>query len=404
MRIALLVVALSVGTGCGEAKTAPGPDDCGIVPCGGPPSPVPRVQNLTIDDVGNAGNGTDLEVAFEYAGDLTLIREFRIVVTREGGGRLLVEQAAALSPDRYVAVVPTFGATRLTLPAGARDAQAELLQEGITYRAFVVSVSRLPYPRVSSGTESSRAITLAKTTLKITYLWNAGILIEDDTAKVVIDGLQRRTDGFFVDPPQEPRQNLESGMGAFANIRVALGTHIHEDHILAAAARDFLNLVPTAWFVGPTALVDLLNGLPRTVAPNVPRGQRATILVNGVRIGILHVRHFNQFGMDFGAIDNYAYLVELGGKKILHLGDVDVTTANLSGFGLAAEGIDIVVIPAFGTLLTAASRDVINATIAPDVVIATHLRAAEGVADSTQVKALYPNAIVFRTPLDVTRM
>ena len=115
------------------------------------------------------------------------------------------------------------------------------------------------------------------------------------------------------------------------------------------------------------------------------------------------MRHFNQFGNDFSAVENYGYLIEIGGKKILHLGDVEYATENLEGFGLSTEEIDVVLIPTFNTLLSAASALVIQETIAPAHVVGLHFQQAQRAAEAAQVQALYPGASVFTEALQVIR-
>ena len=123
---------------------------------------------------------------------------------------------------------------------------------------------------------------------------------------------------------------------------------------------------------------------------------------NNIQIDILSLRHFDAFGNDFSSVINYGYLIELEGIKILHLGDVDMTSENFDNFDLANEGIDVVIIPTFvqSVHLTTTNRDVMLNLINPTDIIGTHLLSGSIQTIISQVSAIYPNAIIFETPLE----
>ena len=95
-----------------------------------------------------------------------------------------------------------------------------------------------------------------------------------------------------------------------------------------------------------------MSGGSRVVSVTPDRGTQETVTVNGVTIDVLHFRHFDQFGNDFSDVENYGFVVHLGGKRILHVGDVHYGVSNFEPFGLADVGIDVVILPTFNTLLS----------------------------------------------------
>ncbi len=119
----------------------------------------------------------------------------------------------------------------------------------------------------------------------------------------------------------------------------------------------------------------------------------------GIEIEVFHMEHFDQFGNDFSRVQDYTYLVTMGGVKLLHLGDVDYIPENFAAFDFPSREIDAVVLPTFNTLISEANRDVILASVAPKHIIATHLRAGQLVTEEANVRAVYPDASIFTQPL-----
>jgi L-ascorbate metabolism protein UlaG (beta-lactamase superfamily) len=62
----------------------------------------------------------------------------------------------------------------------------------------------------------------------------------------------------------------------------------------------------------------------------------------GIKIKFLGLR---PSGERFKEIQNLGCVIEIGGKKILHIGDADMTAENFSLFNLSHEKIDVAFIP-----------------------------------------------------------
>ena len=129
----------------------------------------------------------------------------------------------------------------------------------------------------------------------------------------------------------------------------------------------------------------------------MPRGQSQALNINGVPITVFHTRHFNQFGNDFSGVTNLAYLVELGGKKILHVGDFDYAADNIQVFGLQPGELDAIIMPTFNTLISQANFNLIASMLAPRTIIAAHLQSGLLATERQQVLNLLPNAVTFDT-------
>ena len=94
----------------------------------------------------------------------------------------------------------------------------------------------------------------------------------------------------------------------------------------------------------------------------------------GVEIDVLGLRHVNA---RFRWIQNLGHVVTLAGKKLLHIGDADISVENFEAFGLAEEGIDIAFIP-YWFLESRTGRAIVRDLIKPRRVIAVHIPPDEG--------------------------
>jgi len=124
--ICLLILTLS----CGESENNV--------------EPINNVKNITVDDNGNAGNGSDIEVNFEKPTNITGIAEYRIIITKSSkASSFNIEDANGLTSALYSSVLPPniFPVKGLVLKADAKDSDGDLINDQETYVASVLSVS-----------------------------------------------------------------------------------------------------------------------------------------------------------------------------------------------------------------------------------------------------------------------
>jgi hypothetical protein len=97
--------------------------------------------NVTASDLGNAGNGSDLVVAFDSARNEQYVKEYRIMVVKAtaAAGFDLAASNGVL-PGNYTAVTPTAAPSySQALAASARDTDGDLITDGVAYEVFVYS-------------------------------------------------------------------------------------------------------------------------------------------------------------------------------------------------------------------------------------------------------------------------
>lgn len=238
--------------------------------------------------------------------------------------------------------------------------------------------------------------------LDVTFVGNNGVLLNAGGQSVMIDTLWNHTDNFWTHLETSVQRNdLFTAQAPFDDVRFALTTHNHPDHFNATRVSNFLNASPQTEWVGPPQARASVSDRPQELDINPVFQTDSVVLTSpGIEIEVFHMEHFDQFGNDFSRVQDYTYLVTMGGVKLLHLGDVDYIPENFAAFDFSSREIDAVVLPTFNTLLSIANRQVILDQIAPRNVIATHLRAGVLASEEANVRALYPDATIFTTPFD----
>ena len=239
--------------------------------------------------------------------------------------------------------------------------------------------------------------------LQVTYLQNDGVLISNGENQILIDAVVNVGSlGGWVQLGATEQAKILNAEAPYDQIDLILVTHAHGDHYGISAVTTHLNANPNTKFVAPPQVLSGFASSSQIININVPKFSRETVTVNNITVDILSLRHFDAFGNDFSGVENYGYLIELDGFKILHLGDVDMTSENFDNFDLANEGIDLVIIPTFvqSVHMTTTNRDVMLNQINPADIIGTHLLSSSISTITNQVLAIYPNAIIFETPFE----
>lgn len=380
-----------------------------LVACGGdePSGDDLPMQNVSapaatitlFDDPTNNGDATDAFVSFNRGSDETLIDEYRVfLVKTENSAAFSLSTAESVAAGRFLAVSPNGSNQEVTFNTGITDADGDAIAEDQPYTAFVLSVAdgvNATLNRLSTG---SASLTLAQTSIKITYMGNMGFVITDGDKQVIIDGLHGNLNGWYQVPPTA-MTDLQAGRAPYGPSDIAMCTHAHGDHLSNAAVNSFLAANSGARFLAPPQARSGISS-SRAESLNTALHESEIFIHNEVEVEVLHAHHFDQFGNDFSGVENYMYIVNIGGMKVLHMGDVRYSANNLSPFDLGAKDIDIVIIPTFNTLVSAANNTLIMDQISPDHIIATHLQTSTVVST---VQVAFPQADVFNTPLGFKR-
>ncbi|NOT08933.1 MAG: hypothetical protein HOP28_12110 [Gemmatimonadales bacterium] len=374
-----------------------------------PLPPAPKASAVILDDVTNNGNAGDVEVSFERAGDETKLSEYRVIIvkTAKASGFLLSEANAA-GATRYLAIAKTSQNVKVTLPTDALDSDGDAILEGTSYTAFVLSVADGVNAKDNALSSASNAVKIAPTTVKITFVGDDGVVITDGAKTVIIDAMPpsfsvviNQITTSWIPAAAGLVSAIQNGTPPYDNISVAMVTHDHLDHWAIASTGSFLASHPQAQLIGPPQVVSNFPGNGQVSPLNPALFQSGETTIDGIRIKAFRMVHFSNFGLDFSSVQNLAFLVEIGGKKILHLGDADYTNENFAPFDFVNENVDVVILPAATFKLNAANIGLVRTLIAADNIIAAHLETS---MTAGQVKVVWGDDVaVFTQSLQFLR-
>jgi len=175
---------------------------------------------------------------------------------------------------------------------------------------------------------------------RITYLANAGVMVEGDGMQVLVDSLLRDSLDAYATHVPAVQEQLETGRAPFDKVRLALATHYHLDHWDAGAITRFLKNHPAARFIStPQGTGMLPYGQRLQVMPIWPEAGKVEKVSSSAPavVEALPLRHGP-------TTQNLGYRILLGGVTVVHVGDTDATEENFRALA-AAGAADVAVVP-----------------------------------------------------------
>ncbi len=239
---------------------------------------------------------------------------------------------------------------------------------------------------------------LVKVTL--TYLGNEGVLISDGQESVILDGIGDFGNNPWINVPAQTQNDILNSTPPFAHIVAVTISHGHSDHFNTTPVTDFINQNNDVVLFVPQDTRNLFPGLTSRIDQTVlPRFGSSSRQVGGVKITTVETRHFNQFNFDFSADENHVYVVEMAGKRVIHMGDIDYASDNFQAIRDSFQGdVDAVILPMFNTLLSQVNADLVQQFFPEATVIAAHVRNGNQ-TDLNNIQQFYPEAVVLTQPL-----
>lgn len=255
--------------------------------------------------------------------------------------------------------------------------------------------------------------------LLVTFLANEGVMLSAGGTSVLIDALfGEGLRGYGVVTP-ETRALLERAAPPFDRVAAVLATHAHRDHFDAAPAWRHLQANPRALFVSTPEAVDSVRAVAgpaastnsgRLIAALPANGERRLVAsAPSIRIHALGLPHSS--GTRRATPQNVGFVVEIGGFRVLHIGDTNEPEGSFASLRLDELGIDLALLPSW--YLSGESRqDVVRRTIRPRALAAVHVAplpkgggsllgggAAE--RERARIRAAFPSAHVFDRELEM---
>lgn len=238
--------------------------------------------------------------------------------------------------------------------------------------------------------------------VSITYLANDGFLISSGAESVLIDALFDKGFGRYDVPSEQLRKEITEGKTPFNKVALYLVTHRDSDHFYAPYVIDFLKNHSETQFISSGQVTESLlnesNIKKQIISISKEIGGMVDTTIGNIPIKIYRVKHL---GDTLGnRSTNLAYLITLNNLKILHIGDgpFDFNKSYYEEFHLDKEKIDILFLEYFGQ--SDAKKQFVREVINPKYIIVKHLPPNEVETESKNFLNTYPNAFVFKTPME----
>ena len=269
----------------------------------------------------------------------------------------------------------------------------------------VIVLAVLPVIPASGRAQVPSAGPPAQDRLSITFLANEGVMLSSGSRKVFIDGLFLKYKTGFVVPADSTQDALQRARPPFDAVDLVLVTHRHGDHFHPAPVAAHLRANPRATLLTSRQVIDSLReygpgrDLPasRSMARTMAPGTRQRETVNGITVELLGIPHGG--GWRSRGLEHLAYIVEIGGRRVLHVGDAELTDEVLAPFRLDTARIDVALLPTW-LLTNEESRRAIARWIRPRQIVGIHVGEGEEGRATREIQAAVPGAFTFVRSLE----
>ncbi len=254
---------------------------------------------------------------------------------------------------------------------------------------------------------------VAAATLEVTYVANEGFLISSAGRKLLIDALFRKGVEGYATPSPGVRENLERARSPFDGVDLILATHYHADHFDAESVAAHLERNPQALFFSTNQAVDKLKATgkfaafkDRVTALLPKEGERFKRTHRGLHAQFLNIHHGRGT-----PTENLGFLVELDGKKLLHIGDSAAEAEVFQKYELVKDGIDVAFLP-YWYFFDDGWKKAVGEQIQPRHIVLMHIPPDVDAFDSevkkqggwrkvwARIKTEFPNAVFFERELE----
>jgi L-ascorbate metabolism protein UlaG (beta-lactamase superfamily) len=235
--------------------------------------------------------------------------------------------------------------------------------------------------------------------LELVYLANEGFLVSAGEHELLIDAFVYEPYGGYAAVPEDVRAAMRAGKPPFDGVELALTSHFHRDHFQVEAAAEFLRAHPETRFLSSPEVVDgLLEELgedataERVDALLPEAGQASEERVGGTRIQLIRLPHTG--GTRTASVQNLGHVLELGGARILHVGDAEVLDPAVDHYDLEERALDVALVP-YWWLGDAAGVARARKLTGAKHLVAVHVPPAELAAVKVQLATLDPAILLF---------
>jgi len=245
---------------------------------------------------------------------------------------------------------------------------------------------------------------ISTTGITITQLANEGAMISDGETRILIDAMVVEPYSIYGGLPAEAIPVFEQLSGPFSEIDLVLVSHRHHDHNQPRFACSFMQASSHSKMISSSQVLGLmrekcrqfLSSSGRVSEMNPQYGEPHIIELENVQISVFPLSHGTG---KYARLQNYGHLIEIGGMKVLHVGDAAMKPADFSRAGLDKLEIDVALIP-FWYFQPGPGSEVIKAFLDAPHKIAVHIPPGEMAEVQEYMKESFPQVTILENPLD----
>lgn len=216
--------------------------------------------------------------------------------------------------------------------------------------------------------------------IDVTYIANAGFLIESGGKKVLIDALFKNGWNSYLVPSDFVVSKIINQQTPFNNANLLMITHNHGDHFDDSMVVAYLNSNADNILIAPSMVTDTIlknidfkNNESQIVVLDRINQEKNDTTINGIRIRSFFIQHDSR-----PQIQQVGYLININGFIVFHSGDYN--GAEIIEFGnlqLQKEQIDLALLNFYGFWSTKEERQFTKEYIAPKRIALIHIPPAE---------------------------
>jgi len=212
--------------------------------------------------------------------------------------------------------------------------------------------------------------------ITVTYIANSGVLVTSKKKQILIDGLHQSSAGFYHSTEKKTVEDIILGKAPFNSLDMLLFTHDHSDHFNAAYCREALKRNKHLQVVAPQSAAEKITSSPdyneelKNQIKPIEASQTKPIVLSlkGIDIEVFSLNHDGASG---DTTVNNAYLIQLGKKTMMFLGDAKADDSNFEAARVYGKPLDALFVP-FTFIGLSAGREIIK-KISPKKLIVVHL-------------------------------
>ena len=191
---------------------------------------------------------------------------------------------------------------------------------------------------------------VAMADVTITRLANDGVIIDDGETRIMIDGFVVESYALYGGLPPLMAQEFATATGMFENIDMAFVSHKHHDHNQPEFTCNFLRASDGTRLITSVQVIDLVRERCRVLVKNSsqvgtidPKFELPmTLPVGTAQVTIVPLSHGTG---KYARIENWGHVVEMGGVRVLHIGDAAMDVTDFEAAAAELMDLDVALIP-----------------------------------------------------------